>query len=149
VLTFLAVVIGWVFFRADNFLSAMTILKGMAGMNGVSVPASFEGQFSQFFGKHSWLIFNGFGPFSLNKSLMILCLGYFIIWFTPNMRTIFKEYQPAFDHEGDKLKNRKTTESSLRWHLDTKSALAIGCLLFVSIIFIGSNKQSEFLYFQF
>ncbi|MBI3433453.1 MAG: MBOAT family protein [Hydrogenophilales bacterium] len=32
-LTFLVVVIGWVFFRADNLAAALAILRGMAGLN--------------------------------------------------------------------------------------------------------------------
>ncbi|MEE9543666.1 MAG: MBOAT family protein, partial [Thermodesulfobacteriota bacterium] len=35
IITFLAVVVSWVFFRADSFTSALGILRGMAGLNGV------------------------------------------------------------------------------------------------------------------
>ena len=38
-LTFIAVAIAWVFFRADSFASAMSLLEGMAGLNGVFLPA--------------------------------------------------------------------------------------------------------------
>jgi hypothetical protein len=38
-ITFLAVVGGWVFFRAASFTDALAILRGMAGQNGVSLPA--------------------------------------------------------------------------------------------------------------
>ena len=37
-ITFMAVVAGWVFFRATDFHSAIAILEGMAGMNGVALP---------------------------------------------------------------------------------------------------------------
>ena len=33
-LTFLAVVVGWVFFRSDNLATALQILSGMSGLNG-------------------------------------------------------------------------------------------------------------------
>ena len=36
--TFLAVVAGWVIFRADSIGAALAILKGMAGLNGFVVP---------------------------------------------------------------------------------------------------------------
>jgi D-alanyl-lipoteichoic acid acyltransferase DltB (MBOAT superfamily) len=36
--TFLSVVVGWVFFRADSVQSAIIILKGMAGLHGISIP---------------------------------------------------------------------------------------------------------------
>jgi D-alanyl-lipoteichoic acid acyltransferase DltB (MBOAT superfamily) len=42
VLTLSAVVFAWVFFRADSFAHAMTILGGMAGLNGAAVPASLQ-----------------------------------------------------------------------------------------------------------
>ena len=37
-LTFLLVVVAWVFFRADSFTAATSILQSMAGLNGVVVP---------------------------------------------------------------------------------------------------------------
>jgi alginate O-acetyltransferase complex protein AlgI len=37
-LTFLAVVVAWVFFRADTLTSALSILGGMAGVNGITLP---------------------------------------------------------------------------------------------------------------
>ena len=40
-LTFLAVSIAWVFFRSDNVASALVILKGMIGLNGIVLPSQF------------------------------------------------------------------------------------------------------------
>ena len=37
-LTFLVVVVAWVFFRAESFTAATSILQSMAGMNGAVVP---------------------------------------------------------------------------------------------------------------
>ena len=37
-ITFVAVVIGWVFFRATSLDDALAILRGMAGLNGVAMP---------------------------------------------------------------------------------------------------------------
>jgi D-alanyl-lipoteichoic acid acyltransferase DltB (MBOAT superfamily) len=37
-LTILAVMVGWVFFRAPDFAVAATVLAGMAGLHGVSIP---------------------------------------------------------------------------------------------------------------
>ena len=41
-LTLLAVIVGWVFFRADDWQTATNILGGMAGLNGVLLPAISE-----------------------------------------------------------------------------------------------------------
>ncbi|MDP6352273.1 MAG: MBOAT family protein [Alphaproteobacteria bacterium] len=39
-LTFLAVIVGWVFFRATTLDGAVRMIEGMAGLNGVSVPVA-------------------------------------------------------------------------------------------------------------
>ena len=44
-ITFLAVMVAWVFFRAEDFDAASRILAGMAGLNGVQLPASYHGLF--------------------------------------------------------------------------------------------------------
>src|SRR3954471_13959987 len=36
--TFLAVIVGWVFFRAENFEAALHMLQGMTGLNGIKLP---------------------------------------------------------------------------------------------------------------
>ena len=42
-LTLAAVVFAWVFFRADSFGQAVTILEGMAGLHGAALPAALGG----------------------------------------------------------------------------------------------------------
>ena len=37
--------VAWVFFRAEDFDAATRILAGMAGLNGVQLPASYHGLF--------------------------------------------------------------------------------------------------------
>ena len=39
-LTLLAVIVGWVFFRAETFKGAWQIITGMSGKNGVALPNS-------------------------------------------------------------------------------------------------------------
>ena len=38
VLTFFAVVVAWAFFRATSFAAALDLLRGMAGLHGISLP---------------------------------------------------------------------------------------------------------------
>ena len=45
-ITFLYIDIAWVFFRANTFNDAANIIKGMIGMNGVSVSKSFANLFN-------------------------------------------------------------------------------------------------------
>jgi D-alanyl-lipoteichoic acid acyltransferase DltB (MBOAT superfamily) len=44
-LTLLAVIVGWVFFRAADFQAAIAILRGMAGLNGAVLPSQIVGFF--------------------------------------------------------------------------------------------------------
>jgi hypothetical protein len=39
IVTLLAVILGWVFFRADSFAAARIMLEGMAGLHGAALPA--------------------------------------------------------------------------------------------------------------
>ena len=41
-ITFSYVVVAWVFFRAEELSDAIKVLSGMAGLNGVRLPAIFE-----------------------------------------------------------------------------------------------------------
>lgn len=40
-ITFVAVLISWVFFRAKSFADAITLLQAMIGMNGIELPSAF------------------------------------------------------------------------------------------------------------
>ena len=42
ILTFLAVVVAWVFFRAPSFAGAFNLLAGMAGLHGIVIPSGLE-----------------------------------------------------------------------------------------------------------
>jgi alginate O-acetyltransferase complex protein AlgI len=44
-LTLVAVVVGWVFFRAETIPSALAILKGMSGANGIEIPQRYADVF--------------------------------------------------------------------------------------------------------
>jgi D-alanyl-lipoteichoic acid acyltransferase DltB (MBOAT superfamily) len=159
-LTFLAVVVGWVFFRADSFTSAMTMLHGMAGMNGVSLPSSLEGKIGHYLAGYDWITFQGLHPmatgFDMLNALIIFCLAFPIIWLLPNVWQIFQTYRPTCE---DLKEHRPATDASLapaqqekwlrlfQWRPTKIRALATGVLF--SIAIMGLTRVSEFLYFQF
>ena len=155
-LTFLAVVVGWVFFRADSFSSALTMLQGMAGMYGVSLPTSLEGKIGALVGGHPWLIFEGLHPlanFSSAWAVVYLSLGFLIVWLVPNVHQMFQRYRPVCE-DGDGVADTPSTSVSLGWVTKaliwkptTTHAISLAVLFFLS--FISLTKVSEFLYFQF
>jgi len=132
-LTFLAVVCGWVLFRASDFSSALTILAGMAGMNGVSLPASLVTAM----GMPAGGVFNGvLAGFEVDggapRLAAFVLAGSSIAFFAPNSQQIARY---ATD------RTRTIALPSLRL------APAAGALLALGIMALG--QVSSFLYYQF
>ncbi len=151
-LTFLAVVVGWVFFRSDSFTSSVVMLRGMVGINGVSLPPSLEGILRQYFVQNDWIIFSGLPPITKidsAKALVILSLGFVIVWLLPNVRQLFQHYRPVC--EDMKEDAHPPFQGKLlqyfQWQPTKKYAWATGVLFAVATM--GLTRVSEFLYFQF
>jgi D-alanyl-lipoteichoic acid acyltransferase DltB (MBOAT superfamily) len=155
-LTFFAVVVGWVFFRADSLASAMTMLHGMAGVNGVSLSTFFDGRLPGFLtsiaGSH--LVFNGLAPLSRvsgGMALFNIMIGLAMVWLFPNVRQMMANYQPTWEDM-----ERKRTPAPLPrgwlalkvdWRPTPGYALAVGAIFTLCVF--GLTKVSEFIYFQF
>ncbi len=97
-LTFLAVVVAWVFFRAETWERAFAILAGMAGFNGAVLPRQtldFLGGLGAALadigvaaGKTSLLDVSSFGWLAALIS---------IVWLVPNTQEWMAEFEPALD----------------------------------------------------
>jgi alginate O-acetyltransferase complex protein AlgI len=151
-LTFLAVVVGWVFFRADSFSSAIIMLQGMSGMNGVSLPASLEtwwNRYMDYLPTQGWLVFKGLHSLKEGVSAfhawITITLGMLIIFKSPNVQQITLYTKPSFNI--DPIDNKNTVIYMVKWKPTLSWAITTGILLFTSIVFM--NAPSEFLYFQF
>ena len=144
-LTFLAVVVGWVFFRADNFTVAMELLSGMAGSNGCSFSPRSEfstigeilkGMGAQFIGTLT------ISNLSSSKIIKLLILGLLIVFTMPNVQEIMVNYSSALNSE--KRLNRPA------WFTWQPSLVYVMVLVILSyFVLINLHKQSTFLYFQF
>jgi len=159
-LTFLAVVVGWVFFRADSFSSAVNLLQGMIGMNGISLPTSLTGWWDKYPDYFPHYEANGlrarFTPVELNafKATVTLIIGLIIVWGFPNVRQIFRHYHPvcedlhkeAMDLTVDTISPR-TFGCYFEWKPVKAFAWVTGALFALAIF--GLTHVSEFLYFQF
>lgn len=143
--TFLMVVIGWVIFRADTFDAALTILKGMMGMNGFYL-APGEAKF------HDVLSFVGMPiEYSVHATRyvekdtlhwIVVCL--LLVWLMPNTYQMTKNEAPVLDESGLLVEGRATR---LQWYSDRRWLMIIALMALVSIL--NLNNVSEFLYFQF
>lgn len=121
--TFIAVVVAWVFFRADSFAGSMTMLNSMLNFSDIS-NVTYD---------------------DISKKHLIFLSGLiFIVFFIPNTQSFILNA-----HNNIKYKNKTLTKVNiwLSWKPSVIWALTIG-LMFTFILFMLERK-SEFLYFQF
>jgi hypothetical protein len=170
VLTFVAVFAGWVLFRADDLPSAISILRGMVGLNGTSVPPPWLVEIAT---AARWLVQQDLGLPTAVRSWIFTHVGtidahvprglaegadagvlvskaqflwigglLLIAWFAPNTRQIMT-HTGAFIAAGAASR----TVPALVWRVDRGWALATALLLLVGLM--STSGISEFLYFQF
>ncbi len=126
--TFIAVVVGWVLFRAENLTAAIAILKSMIGANGFSFsPSVVEGQ---------------------KKLLIFVCL---LVWLAPNTQQLLRNYHPALHLPKSETLARWEEKllQMLQWRFNTTFGVLLGILAFIVVKTILNAPESEFLYFNF
>jgi alginate O-acetyltransferase complex protein AlgI len=149
--TFLAVVVAWVFFRAESFPAAMNILNGMSGANGIVLPASYLDQLNRVapLGSHlqgAGLIFSESVPyFPGYVQLLQLATLFAVAWFAPNVYQLLGRHNPALDITHVTV--RSDARPRLGWRPGVVWALVVFAMLFWSLS--AMDRTSEFLYFQF
>jgi hypothetical protein len=144
-LTFLAVVVGWVFFRASNATSGLSILKAMSGANGITIPNNWLGARHISAGLDRLGItaqlgmpVSHFDQAGTSPYWIVVLLA--IAWLMPNSQQFMAGFAPALE-EARSLANRPKWSTGVGWAITT-GILAAAALLHLSHV-------SEFLYFQF
>jgi alginate O-acetyltransferase complex protein AlgI len=146
ILTFLCVVIAWIFFRAETFESAVLILKGCFGYGGVSLPSKFS-VISDLFSTWSWISYNGvflnipsMGSFGgLAPFVGLLIIGMSIIWLAPNCQQFFNYAE--HDHQ------IKIPKEKFIWRPLPIVGFIFGCVF--CFVISRLDRVSTFLYYQF
>ena len=140
--TFVAVIVAWVFFRATSLEDALSILRGMAGLNGASLPASLAPYLGPARGllERSGLGFHlGGGSHFVYQYLWIAALLP-VVMLAPNTQEILGRFQPA-------LNFARGAAPRLSWRPTARWA-AVAALLTVCGL-LSLTRVSEFLYYQF
>ena len=152
-LTFLAVIVGWVFFRAPSLNVAFTILKGMTGQNGIAIPAGLAFALEPMHGLVAALgitFANESGTEFIKAYLWVVSL-LAIALLAPNTQQLMRDYEPVLDRPGTPTMEvgdeRRPALLRLRWVPSPGWAIATGALAFLGTISI--TRVSEFLYWQF
>ncbi|WP_035383250.1 MBOAT family O-acyltransferase [Ferriphaselus sp. R-1] len=141
-ITFLAVTIAWVFFRASDLHTAVAILESMLGFHGITIPDNWFTHIPALYAwldaRHAFAPGNGLATGGMINWIWILLL---IVWLGPNTQTIMQNFRPALDAP------HLAARTLLLWRPNFLAALFIWGLLFVALI--NLSQQSTFLYFQF
>jgi D-alanyl-lipoteichoic acid acyltransferase DltB (MBOAT superfamily) len=142
-LTFLAVTIAWVFFRAESFDAAIIIVSAMGGGEGFTLPV--------------WLTREPvIGPIVAALPVQLeatywaqpnggrLVLGLLLVaWLLPNTQQIMHNFM---DRQY-RIEPDRTWTRWISWQPGLLSAAIIACISVVALISLG--RPSEFIYYQF
>jgi alginate O-acetyltransferase complex protein AlgI len=143
-LTFLAVIVGWVFFRAVSLDGALHMLSAMTGMQGVSLPAGIVAQLGflaplfEWFNIQSYL---GGGMVFIETWLWIAALLTMSVML-PNVLQLFYHALPEPTKKG-----AATSLSAIKWQPSAAWAGFISILFIIAVSTLG--RVSDFLYFNF
>ena len=140
-LTFVAVCTAWVFFRAPDLASALAIVDGLYGGNGVALPDALARALAPvqpLLAAMNVSFYLGGGSAFIDGWRWI-CLAALLAFACPNTQQIMRLVAPALD--------AKPVGSYLVWQPTRRWAAAIACLALASMLSL--NRPAEFLYFQF
>jgi hypothetical protein len=152
--TFLAVVFGWVLFRADSVSAAGAIFRGMLGLNGVRLPISVRSFLEPVamvlplsFSRDWSLLAPQFG-----EAAWWIALGMGIVWFAPNVCQIFFEGSAGSAEalwKAEASMAERMSGTFLRWQPTVWHGAVYGVLFVWLLMYLKVDPVSEFLYFQF
>jgi len=144
--TLVAVMVAWVFFRAETFQGAMNILSAMGNF-----PSTFHGMLGPL---ETMLAYVGIrfegGYLGLDhyKSVAWFIGWIGVIWFWPNTQQLMSRFEPVLqEHVTSDQETLLPWAQNIKWQLSSFWAVIMAVVLAVTLLSL--NQMSEFLYFQF
>jgi D-alanyl-lipoteichoic acid acyltransferase DltB (MBOAT superfamily) len=147
--TFLSVVVAWVFFRAESFGGALLMLKGMAGLNGFVLPIGYEANLGVL-----GSVLKGWGV-RFDDVVVAYWKGLYetawlavllvIVWLLPNTQQFLARFHPAVQPV------TPLTPSLFEFQVRPIYGAIVGGLLCGLIIYQSYRSATlvKFIYFQF
>jgi D-alanyl-lipoteichoic acid acyltransferase DltB (MBOAT superfamily) len=147
-LTFLAVTVAWVFFRADSVSSAWRMLGSMAGLNGFALPEKYLEKFGPLTAQLKlWGVdFQAMHYFEGSNEVIYIALALLIVWLAPNVQQMMDLCAPYLNILG-KEKKLPAPPAWLTWRPSLRWAIVLLLCALASVLSL--SRASEFLYFQF
>lgn len=152
-LTFIAVVFGWVFFRASTLDCGLSLAAGMIGLKGVSLPTALAHYLSPFIPlleKIGVEFSLGAGTNFVMTWIWVIALA-IIAFVLPNTQQFLGRVgtPPATIDATERFPNDAEARAIVNWHWSPNNrwAAVFGILLAAGLLTL--SRVSEFLYFQF
>jgi alginate O-acetyltransferase complex protein AlgI len=146
--TYLAVLVASVFFRAPSVSSALSLLGGMTGLHGVdtlAIPSVILAPFGTLrdaLAARDLVVDVTPAEFAANAGHVIWIISlYIVVWGLPNTQQIMRRFAPALG------RIQPGPFEQIAWQPNRNWAVVIGVAACVGVLAVGGS--SEFLYFQF
>ncbi|MGI0489261.1 MBOAT family O-acyltransferase [Pantanalinema rosaneae CENA516] len=143
-ITFIAVVIGWVFFRARDMHTAWIMLQGMVRVQGLD--------FTDLMPNLEIEIEQVEDIYELDPLMLTLIIGglLLIVWCLPNTQQWIGEHHLANHQQQSAITNNaKPSQWCKKFYWQPNQFWAVICAILSVIALLNLVKVSEFLYFEF
>ena len=147
-LTFVCAMIALVFFRAPSVPAALDVLKGMAGLNGITLPGPvahlpLAAPLAQALGISIGSLDNFEASYIVRIVLFLI-----VVWTFPNAYQWLRDHRTALDFQPAPSWVERHVAVA-RWRPSPALGLIVGAVSTVTLLYALSSAPSEFLYFQF
>lgn len=142
--TYLAVLVGQIFFRSSTLDQAWHMLTAMVGFHGVASNVTASVLLEQTGLAKRLLAASGLLYFFTTDQLKLLaqlCVSFAVVWLMPNSQQIMVAAQPILGRIAEPV------PSFMRWQANFPWAIVVGLAMLIATLSLGGT--SEFLYFQF
>lgn len=147
ILTFLSVTAAMVFFRSPTMTSAIDLVKGIVGLNGVGLPEALLGLLGPLAERlqAAGVIAESWNLPDFAKTTIWISVLTLVALACPNTLQILAPYEPAL---GVTAQSAKLPAGSIvQWNASLAWAIAVSAIAAIAVVSIGG--PSEFLYWQF
>jgi alginate O-acetyltransferase complex protein AlgI len=140
-LTFFAVVLGWVLFRAETSTGIKQMFYGMFDLSNIVMAKRAAKYIPEFM--HKYIIFQSYTENIGIIAYFLIILLLFIIFFMPNTAQIVSSFKESYET------NEACPDSFSKKVNRYALPVYAGILFFICVKAIGYIPDSEFLYFDF
>jgi D-alanyl-lipoteichoic acid acyltransferase DltB (MBOAT superfamily) len=145
-MTYVAWLVGLVYFRSETLPGAHYILQGMSGAQGLVLPYRWLEKWGDF---GQWLAASGvefqyLPTFGGGSQLNLILLCFVIVWLMPNTQQIMGGYNPALG-----LPRDVPTAGDRWWQWRPTPVWTALTVLVAAWGMLSISELSEFIYFQF